>query len=1206
MLKKLILGFLLLFIFLITLIFININIILNSSQFKEKISNFLKENYRIELNYKKLKLDLLEKRVILKDFFLKFSNYEIFLPEGNLIFSLDKFLEFRFSPEKIYINNSRIKIYKTKKPFNIKELSQLISKISPLYIEAKNINLIYETNLGWINFNQLNLISKIDKNQALYELNSNSDIFRKAVVKGRFNHKKLFSENSFEIIDLNLSKFEKIDSYGIKKTSFNLKGEVVLEKDTINLVFVGRQPSIFLKRSLSEELKGKYIEGTIVIKPKEIKLDFNPIVLEYPSLKGSFKLDKNLEGYRILAEIENINFSQIKDFLIKFYPKRKEVEQFLKIIKTGEFQKVKIEGSGKDIKKEFNLSNLSLEAFINNGQIEITELPLNFKNIQGEITFKKGILTFNGQSILDDNILLQVKNLNLEFKKTHPFLSMEANFLGAGEDCKNLILKLNKKTEFLKEYTFPNDLEGSIKLSGNLSNISGEIIFIFNNFLVKTPYYKEFILVKKGELIYDFEKIYTKDLKLLVKDSYIEELKGKIDLKTLEAEILAKNLWISEEIIKELSERYPKLKEFISKYHFTSKGVKIDSLNYKENFKTFEKKELIAQGRIFDLTAYIPYQQESFFLEVKELPFEYKKGELFLENALVKIEDSLFELKGKLKEKNWVLEGKGELKEELKKKFEILSKNFAQISLKSPIKFEKFQIIYDNGNFLYSGSHQINEVKISLDLEKIKDFYKYSVNFWGENSDFTFEGEKGSDKIVCDIKGKIDLKEFSELTNQKKYTVSGILETSINFSSPYTSKIKHLRDLLNFYLNSDEFILNGYLNLDKVKYSYNNQFININFLSEFNSKEISISSLDLSWNESKIKGNLKINKKEKYLYLTGDISGNKADLRQILKKEGIEVSEKDLFERLDGMPLTAEVDFYLNNLILPTSHELNEIKGKLNFNNLNKILFIEIPEIYFCGLNLQALYEKTLQEQYIYLEILPSKGDFLDLFSCLYPKEMPNIIFEGPYNLKGFFYAEGDKKEVFKESTGELKIKSNKGYIYRAPLLARIFAFLSPIDLFRGKVPNLETRLLEYEELDVIVFIKDDTLMLNNGFLSAIGFRLFGEGEVNLENKKLDLTFYVSPFKTLDVIVEKVPYLGEWVLGKPRMIFYLPLQVVGTYEKYNIIPLHPSSVGKGIFTFIFRFFGISEEFFQKPPELKKFKKKKEWLKERYEKFPQNP
>jgi hypothetical protein len=98
-------------------------------------------------------------------------------------------------------------------------------------------------------------------------------------------------------------------------------------------------------------------------------------------------------------------------------------------------------------------------------------------------------------------------------------------------------------------------------------------------------------------------------------------------------------------------------------------------------------------------------------------------------------------------------------------------------------------------------------------------------------------------------------------------------------------------------------------------------------------------------------------------------------------------------------------------------------------------------------------------------------------------------------------------------------------------------------------------------------------------------------GLVNFSNKKIDLTFYVSPFKTADVIIESVPLLGNWILSKPRMLVYIPLKVEGTYRHYKIIPLHPSSIGKGAFDFIFRIFGVPEKFYKHPEKKSKIRKK---------------
>lgn len=174
---------------------------------------------------------------------------------------------------------------------------------------------------------------------------------------------------------------------------------------------------------------------------------------------------------------------------------------------------------------------------------------------------------------------------------------------------------------------------------------------------------------------------------------------------------------------------------------------------------------------------------------------------------------------------------------------------------------------------------------------------------------------------------------------------------------------------------------------------------------------------------------------------------------------------------------------------------------------------------------------------------------------------------------------------------GEIEIASDKGYLYRAPLIVRLLGFLSPIDLFRGKIPNLENNLLPYDELLFKSEFGDSALSTDSLYLSAPGFRLFGSGPISLKDKKIGLTFLVSPFKTLDIIIEHIPYLNKILLGKEKMFIYLPLEMIGTYDNPIIIPLHPASVGKGLFRFIFKFFGISEEFYKEKRSFEGFKRR---------------
>ncbi len=1204
------LGFFFLLALILILIILNLNYILNESKIKNKLLNFLKKSYKIELKYEKVRVNFSHQKVSIKKLFFKSRRYKLFLPEGNFVFSFSKLLKLNFVPKEIYIQDAYLKIHRGKKSFRFKKFVKTFSKLTPFYLNAKNITADYETPIGWVNLKKLNLKIKIDKYQTLYEIKSNSNLFEEASIKGRFNNKNLFFENSLYIKNLNLSKFKKLSKYRVFKTLLDLKSETVLEKNTLNVAF------IILKKFPSKKLLSGHLKGLITSKKNQTKITITPLILNYPNIKGSFELIKNKEGYKILINAEKLNFSDIEHFLIKVFPENKKVKSLLSILRSGEFYNIKIETFGKNIKDIFKTKNFVIKASLNQGKIRISKLPFDFKNIQGDLIFKKNILDFKGKSVIRENTLLQVKKLNLRFGKKKLNLFIKGTFYSHAEEFKDIVAQLIKKPDFLKKYKFKGNLRGNIELKGEIPHVKGKIDLFLNDLIVKTPYYNNPILIENGKLSYDFNRIYANHLKISFDNVYIEDLTGDLNLKSLDMKVLAKNIWIPQSFVEDLSQKYLRLKDLILKYNVSFAGINLDYLKYEDNLSFLKdkkskkidylNKDIIAQGNIINLVFQIPYKKEVFNLKTEKLFFEYNKGKFLFNNTVLNIEDSLFKVEGSIKKKQFIIKGTGELNKNLEKKFEKFSSLLSKLSIKTPVKFNKFKIFYSNNTFIYSGNHNILGFNIDLDLRKNKDLLDLDLVLLNQNSDMKIQIEKRPSQMNLKAIGKLKLEDFSKIFNQKKHSFCGELETFLNLSIPLNSKINNFKGLTDFCLTSTLILQNSYLKLDKVRYFHNQiPIFLIDLSGNFTKEELKIPKFTLKWKNFQIKGNLILEKKKNYFYLSGNLSGRKVNLKQFIKEKKIpKKPKKDLFQILDGIPLVVNINFHLDNLILPTSHQLENIDGEISFNNIKKFLIVDVPKIQFCSLNLQTVYEKDPEAQYIFIEILPSKGDFLDFFSCLYPEEMPTVILEGPYNLAGYFYAEGNKEKLIKKSIGEIKVKSNKGYIYRAPLLARVFAYISPIDLFKGKVPNLENKLLEYEELDVKAFIEDTTLKLDTGFLSAIGFRLFGKGEVNLSNKKLNLTFYISPFKTLDVIIEKIPYINNWILGKPRMLVYLPLQVTGTYKNYNVIPLHPRSIGKGIFTFIFRIFGISEEFFEKGQS--KELKKQQWLKEKRERFHNSP
>ncbi len=1195
------LSFLVLLLLLLFLLVLNINYLLNNLKTKTKLLDFLKENYHIELKYEKININLLKKSASVKNLFFKSSRYEIFLPEGKFIFSLYKFLKFNFIPEKLRIKNGYLKIYRGKRYFKHKNFIHIISNFSPIYLDVSNTTLNYETSVGWINLKDLNLKLKIDKHQALYEATSKGNFFQKVVLKGRFDYKNLFSENFFTVNNLDLSYFKKIANYGVLKTSIDVKSEIVLEKNTLNIAFVFHHPYLYLKKIPSERLLKGYLEGLLVYNKSQLKISLDHLIIDYPKIKGSLNLIKNKEGYHLVLNAKELNFSDIKHILTKVFPENKKLKKFFAILNKGNFYNITLKTTGKSLKDVFRIENLSLRASLNRGKVKIAKLPFDFKNIQGDLIFKNKTLFFKGNATINKNTTLEVKKLDLDFKKKPLKLFIEGNFNSSAKEFINIVTQFLKKPKYFKEYKFKGNLKGNIILTGKIPKMRGKIKVYPENVTVKVPYYKNLIFVKDGVLSYDFNKLSAKNLKISTDEVKIESLKYVFNLKTFDLSLIAKNIHFSQSFIKEIGHRSKKIKDLINKYHIAFNRANIEYLKYRDNLsylkesknlqKNYFYKNIVAKGDITDLTFNFPYKKENFNLSTEKLSFIYQNGKLSINKTLINLENSVFEVEGKISLKKAIIQGKGRIEKGFKNKLEKLFPAIRKISINTPIEFNQFKLIYENGTYYYSGNHSIEGFNILVNLDKSKKHLKLNLVFLNKDSDFRIQFKKISSQGNLRIKGRLDLKYLSKIFTLKNSSFSGKLEASLNLNVPKKLEIKNFSDLANFYLNFKTFLHNNYLKLSNFKYfSKGTPIFSLNLEGNFTDEKLKISKFTFKWDSHQIKGLFEVKKNKNYLYLNGNIIGKKVDFRKFIKKKKKSKKSKelkDIFSIFDNIPLVANLRFQIDELILPTSHRLQKINGEISFDNINKLFIVKLPEFHFCDLSLQAMYKKTSDAQYTLVKILPSKGDFLDLFSCLYPKEMPEVIIEGPYTLKGYFYAEGNRKSFIKKGVGAFEVHSHHGYIYRAPLLARIFAYLSPIDLFRGKVPNLENKLLEYEELDIKAVIDDTTLKIDDGFLSAIGFRLFSEGNINLSNKKINLTFYISPFKTVDVVIEKIPYLGKLILGKTRMLIYLPLEVTGTYKKYKIIPLHPSSVGKGVFDFIFRIFGIPEEFYKETTHINK-------------------
>ncbi len=1205
--------FILLFLFLI-LIFValgffslNLDFIVNHPYFKNKLKNYLITK-AIVLDYQRIHFNLYKGQVEVEN--LKFSlkksdlNLDLFWPKSRFIFTLERFLKFKFFPSQFYLRDPQIKavIRPTEEPIDFKKIISFLEKVSPFSGKMINGTLEWqEIEKKPLIFASLNFFIRTQGGQIFLEGDTSSSLAEVIKVKGRYDYRNSFLESSLRIKKLDLQKLPFLEKTLLTQAQYEGDLEIVYEKGIWNVGFLGSAPCLAFSDSEKPLVCG-FFQGSFIGTPEEFKLKVAPIQMKYPKIEGEILLAKEKGKYSFNGAIKEFSLTDLEKVLSIKLSSEVRAKVFA-ILRGGIFKKVSISTEGKNFKELFTLENFKIKGEVEKGELILTSPKLYLSEIQGEVAFEHKEIKFRGKALLENSIKGEVESLSLDLLSSKGKIELKGGFKGEGNKLLDLGKQFIGENQYLQKIQLKGELKGKIELKGPLDNFLVNLDLFPDNLEVKNPYLSSLIL-KSGEISYGSHQIVFRELFLVSKDSFLKGLEGELNLIQGYLEVKKGEGEIDRNLIEELSFKIEPLKEVLEKYKLDLEKLTLQNFTFKTPWRNLEEGNFLTlvpnlslEGKVYNLKGEYNYAERDFFFLAPLISFTLEGPHIFIKEGVFNLFNSTFEIKGDYDLENSTLNllGSAEIKEEFLENFEEIFKlqerGFS--FKKAPLKVKQFSFLSDPLKIEFKGLIEFfNHLNLEIFLKGREKVFLEGRAFSSQNN-FSFSLKKEGPFYFLLYNGSMNLEELSQLVDNSKVGKGKIQGEVEIYFSPFLeeellklAKFSTLKEFLEKLLKEPPWIGKGTLTIRDLQILADSPIVLTG--SFFLEKDwLRGEDLSLRRNSSEIKGSLEVALKVNFFEIKGNFKAKELKLKDLFKKEKKEESP-NIEEVLLKLPVKGEITLGLDEIVLSTSHKISQ--GEINFKKERGLLRIEMPQMNFCGLKFSGEYERNLQFKYIFINLDKTQGEFLDLFSCLYPEEMPEIIFEGPFVAEGFFYSDGEK-ELLENSYGKLEVISKKGYIYRAPLLVRVLAFLSPIDLFRGKVPNLENNLLPYEEMNLKGEFKDSSFDVDTYFLSAPGFRLFANGPINWRNKKLSLTFLVSLFKTIDEILEKIPGINKWVLGKERMLIYLPLEVVGTYDDPTIVPLHPSSLGKGFFRFIFKFLGIQEEFYKKPETFEDFKKK---------------
>ena len=213
-----------------------------------------------------------------------------------------------------------------------------------------------------------------------------------------------------------------------------------------------------------------------------------------------------------------------------------------------------------------------------------------------------------------------------------------------------------------------------------------------------------------------------------------------------------------------------------------------------------------------------------------------------------------------------------------------------------------------------------------------------------------------------------------------------------------------------------------------------------------------------------------------------------------------------------------------------------------------------ITDARLCGI--QTPGTVAIQGQNVLLDITVREEDqdVRPMITCLRKDQM---LATGTYSLKGGITARGAVDTLVENLKGDLEYTAREGRIYRNIPLARLFAYLDIIEIFKQILPNLQKEGFAYRSMDIKGRLENGKLIITEGIIDSPVMEIAGRGDIHLKNRVYALDVLVAPMQTVNRLIKKVPVVNQIMGGT---LFSFAVEIEGDWSDPVISPLPAGEV----------------------------------------------
>jgi hypothetical protein len=898
-------------------------------------------------------------------------------------------------------------------------------------------------------------------------------------------------------------------------------------------------------------LKGRDVKAAYRRNNETTRITVDRLKLDSPRLElnGSFFLNRIPRRIRLNIEGTDMEVSSFRKAALVWKDDVPVINNIFSVVRGGRIPAISYRAEVPSFRKLGDAKYFVITGQMKKGNLFVPGPDLNLENVSGTFTIADAVLKGEALGASTDGASGQSGKLTLGLKGTERPFHLDIHLRTDLSKLLPLLRKVVPHRDFLNEigqlYNVKGSAAGRLVLGESLKDVKVRLEVSDLNLSAAYDRLPYPLKIEAGKVSYDESMVRVEHMRGELGGSTFSDLDAELDLgkePSLKISSAATMLLMDE--IHPWVMSYEGMRKYVMDAEAVTGVVEVTSLRLEGPLMEPGAWNFKGDGRVRDLTIITPLLPDP--LEMEDGRFEVTQKRLSLMENRMKSGDAFLSLSGVIEDyldeqKKSDLTFHGEAGKKTTEWVSRLIDMPAELVPRSPVSVSNARLTRDgDSQTSFTGDLAISEGPgLSLDVTVMPgETMIRELSVKDRESDASMALTLNDEEINVDYAGRLTPGTMEDLFVSpllKRQMMDGDLHVRISRDVPLQFSAVGNLSAENVYLPLAEDVPSSIESISV----------------EAAGDRVTISNAALMLADRRLTAEGIITSTEKGMRFALDTSSDGIEWDRLSR-----VFDTDLMDRertsLSDMIDSGTIDFD-SGFFSYGDYTLKPFRGKVTLSGDDAR--VDVTEAELCNVSISGTMNRGAQTVSVDVHPHADQKELKPAIDCLFHVQK---YMTGTFDLDGSVTGEGAKGTLADNLTGPWKFTADNGRIYQYSLIAKILAFLNLTEIFRGQTPDLLDEGFAYKTITANGEVKGSDFVLNEAVIDGASMKIVIQGAINYKNRQTDLKVLVSPLKTVDFIIGKIPVIREILGGN---LITIPVRVTGDFNDPDIFYMNPVDIG---------------------------------------------